>query len=159
MSKKHQNIEIYTDGSCHTKLKIGAWAAMLLFSEKKIELSGKAVETTNNRMELTAVIESIKYLIKNNQSFNKIKIYTDSQYAEKLSFRKEKLKKKNFITKKGTPIQNVDLVKILIQYIENYELEFIKVKAHQKKTNIINYNIVVDKLCRKIVRQTVKELP
>ena len=152
-------IKIYTDGSCHTKLKIGAWASVILFLDKKIELSGKALETTNNRMELTAVIETINYLIKNKLNFSKLKIYTDSQYVEQLSFRKKKLKRNNFITKKGTPIQNVDLVKKMINFIETIELEFIKVKAHQKKTDIINYNIVVDKLSRKIVRQTVKELP
>jgi len=90
--------------------------------------------------------------------FSKTTVKSDSQYVIKIKERKEKLKQANFITKKGKEIQNKDLVIRLIKFIETIELEFIKVKAHQKKTNIRNYNIDVDKTSRKIVRNIVKEI-
>jgi len=60
----HYKFEIYTDGSCHTQLCIGAWASIILVDDKKIVLSGKEFNTTHNRMEILAVIKSIKYLTK-----------------------------------------------------------------------------------------------
>jgi ribonuclease HI len=54
--------EIYTDGSCHTQLCIGAWAAIILIDEEKITLSGKDLDTTHNRMEILAVTEALEYL-------------------------------------------------------------------------------------------------
>ena len=73
----------------------------------------------------------------------------------------EKLKNNHFITKKGIPLQNNDLVQLLIQQIETHTLEFIKVKAHQHSTTgdlntQVNYNSEVDKLARQMVREAVK---
>jgi ribonuclease HI len=157
-------IEIYTDGSCNTKFRIGGWAAILLFSNEKITLSGLEQNTTNNSMELTAVIKAIEFV---EGKFNDaiIQIFTDSQYVHHIPERKEKLKKNQFLTKKGTPIQNSDLVKKLIHKIESRSITFIKVKAHQKSEKIglkdhysspVNYNIEVDKFVRKMVRESVK---
>ena len=151
-------IKIYTDGSCNTKHKIGAWAAIILFDNKQIELHGTDFETTNNRMELIAIIKGVEYVLKNYPDYNKIVIYTDSQYAVRLPQRKTKLLENNFLTKKNKLIQNADLVKIMIQFIETLNIELIKVKAHQKHTDEINYNRVADMLSRKIVRKTVKKL-
>ena len=155
--QKNNMIKIYTDGSCNTKYKIGAWAAILLFDDNQIKLHGQEINTTNNRMELLAIIESIKYVINNFAKLPEIQIYTDSQYAERLPQRKNKLLNNNFLTKKNTLIQNVDLVKIMLQYIDTLDIKFIKVKAHQKTTDKINYNRIVDKLSRQIVRRTVKK--
>ncbi len=151
-------INIYTDGSCHTELKIGAWAAIILCPKESITLTGEAYDTTHNRMELLAAIEALNYIKKNSDlAQEQIVICSDSQYVVELLDRKDKLQAGNYLTKKGLPRQNADLVKQLISYMESLNLDFIKVKAHQKKTDTENYNRTVDKLSRKIVRQLVAE--
>jgi ribonuclease HI len=160
-------VEIYTDGSCHTQYTIGAWAAILLASSEKIILKGEAQDTTHNRMELLAVINAIEFADEKFKNASLV-VYTDSQYVERIPERKEKLKKNNFLTKKGTPLQNYDLVQQLICQIESHTIEFVKVKAHQRPeagslNAQINYNSEVDILARQIVRDAViksyQELP
>jgi ribonuclease HI len=146
-------VEIYTDGSCHTQQCIGGWAAILFVGEGKIVLSGKELDTTHNRMELTAVIKVLEYLREKNIPPAEIKIYSDSQYVVGLTGRKEKLSALHFETRKGNEIRNADLVKEFLALAESTNLQFIKVKAHQKMNDIANYNIEVDKLSRKIVRE------
>ena len=72
---------IYTDGSCHTQLCIGAWAAVVLVDNSKVVLSGIEYETTHNRMEILGVITSIKYVCENYKNITGIKIVSDSQYV------------------------------------------------------------------------------
>ncbi len=148
-------IKAYTDGSCNTKLKIGAWAAIIFIDDKEIVLKNTVINTTNQRMELSAVLNVLNYLKTNKLDDSKIIIYTDSQYVAGIEGRIEKFKLCNYKTKKGEPIRNVDLVKKLVYFIENVNIDFIKVKAHQKGTGTKNYNRDVDKLCRKLVREYV----
>jgi ribonuclease HI len=151
-----KRFEIYTDGSCHTQKKIGAWASILKIDGEKIVLKGEVKNTTHNRMELVAVIEALNYIDKNEYDAQ-LEVYTDSQYVCGILNRKEKLKNNRFLTKKGTSIQNADLVETLIQQIESHSIRFIKVKAHQKAdTESSKYNGQVDKLSRKLVRGNVK---
>lgn len=102
-------------------------------------------------MELTAVIRAIEYAIEHFKG-TQIEIYTDSQYVADLPTRKEKLKTKQFITKKGNELQNTDLLQQLINLMENFPVTFHKVKAHQKTPGIENINREVDIICRQIVR-------
>ena len=146
-------IEIYTDGSCHTQQKIGGWAAIVFLNSEKLVLQGSETETTHNRMELLAVIKSIEYSVKEFNDFGKLLIYTDSQYVERIPFRTKKFVAQDFKTKSGKEIQNIDLVKRLIDLLDSVKVEFVKVKAHQKSTDTVNYNREVDKLARRIVRQ------
>ncbi|MCD4834899.1 MAG: ribonuclease HI [Bacteroidales bacterium] len=150
-------IDIYTDGSCNPQYKIGGWAAIIFINDKKIVLQDIATETTHNRMELKAVINAIEYVLKEIQEFKLIRIYTDSQYVERIPFRTEKLLSKDFITKGGNSLQNSDLIKKLIHLIDCANIEFIKVKAHQKVSETPNYNREVDKLSRKLVRQQINK--
>jgi ribonuclease HI len=145
-------IKIYTDGSCITSSKIGAWAAIIFVDDKKFIIKDIELNTTHNRMELTAVIKALEFLIKEYYSAEKILVYTDSQYVEQIKHRKEKLIQQNFITGKGAPLQNTDLLKVLIELIEQLNPEFIKVKAHQKKSQEENFNREADMLVRKLVR-------
>ena len=147
---------IYTDGSCDTQYCIGAWAAIILIDADKIVLSGVERNTTHNQMELVAVIEAIKYVNNNYSQPADIHIYSDSQYVTGLASRKQKLESSNFITKNGKPIQNTTLVQRLLAYTGTNDLVFEKIKAHQKKTATINYNIEADLLSRKLVREAVK---
>ncbi len=151
-------IIIYTDGSCDTQHAVGAWAAILFVQGTKIVLQGEAENTTNNRMELMAVIEAIEY-VDTHYPDTTMEIYTDSQYVVRLPERQEKLLANNFHTKKGTPIQNYDLVQILLQKLENTKVALSKVAAHQGKcvSEITKFNTEVDRICRKHVREFVKE--
>ena len=145
--------EIYTDGSCHTQKCFGAWAAFLLFNNQKIILSGSEVNTTHNRMEILAVIKAFQYLELNFPETNKVIIVSDSQYVVGLMDRQAKFENSNFKTKANKDIRNIDLVKEILGLISKFDVEFIKIKAHQKPTSIVNYNIEVDKLSRKLVRE------
>jgi ribonuclease HI len=153
-------IQIYTDGSCHTQLVIGAWGAIILVDDKKVVLSAVETDTTHNRMELLGVIKAVEYLeahkwVDPDCHQDDIEVYSDSQYVVNLLIRKARLKQKNFLTKKGTPIQNADLVQKLIKQIELYGISFVKVKAHQKDGDTMNRE--VDILVRNLVRTKVSE--
>ena len=111
-------IKIYTDGSCHSQLLLGAWACLVFIEDEKVILKGEEEATTHNRMELQAVIKALLYIDKRGFEQQELEIYSDSQYVVNLLGREEKLKSKNFITAKGTPIQNVDLVQTLLALIK-----------------------------------------
>ncbi len=145
------SITVYTDGSCHTQLLQGAWAAILFIDDEKVILQGEERDTTHNRMELKAVINALLYVDKRGLQHKLIHIYSDSQYVVNLVDRIEKLRRKNFSTNKGTPIQNIDLIQQLIGQIETHRVQFTKVKAHQKDGDEINreVDIIVRKLLRK----------
>jgi ribonuclease HI len=148
--------EIYSDGSCNTKSRIGAWAAIVLIGQKKIILSDTELNTTHNEMELTAVIKAIEYIQTNYPLLKNIRIYSDSQYVIGLPARKNKLAANKFVSRKGSTIPNAELVVLLLRHVQSFSAEWIKIKAHQKKNETINPNIEVDKLSRKIVRDVVK---
>jgi ribonuclease HI len=148
--------DLYTDGSCHTQYKVGGWAAILWSNEKKIVLSGLVERTTNNRMELTAVIEALAFIRKNYPAVKSIRIYSDSQYVIGLPGRKEKLTLLGYSTKKGNPIPNSDLVINLLEQLNFFSVEWMKIKAHQKTGTLVNFNREADKLSRKLVREAVK---
>lgn len=148
-------IELYTDGSCHTQKRIGAWAALLLMGEKQLTLKGLEKDTTHNRMEIVAVLKAFEFLIAEKIDFDSIVIYSDSQYVVDICERKEKLKQKNYLTKEGLSIQNIDLIKRLVEIIESFPVTFVKVKAHQKKSDSVNYNREVDILVRTYLRQAI----
>lgn len=144
-------IEIYTDGSSHTQKLIGAWAAIIYYNESKIIIKQVVVNTNHNRMEMQAVIQAIKFVDTNYSTNIPIIINSDSQYVVNLVDRKEKLKKNEFITKKGNPVKNLDLVTTLIDQIETHEITFNKIKAHVKDGDIKNRE--VDLLVRKLMRE------
>lgn len=150
--------EVYTDGSCHTQHCIGGWASILFIGKDKIVLSGVENDTTHNRMEILAVINAIEYLQKNYSKITNVKLVSDSQYVIGLIDRQMKFIKSNFKTKAGNDIRNLDLVKVLLNLNKSISIRFIKIKAHQKETDIINYNNEVDKICRNLVRGAVNNI-
>lgn len=151
-----QDIIIYVDGSCNSSLLFGAWAAIFQAEGKRLVLTGSQANTTHNRMELTAVIKAVEYAKENYPNCN-YHIYTDSQLVFNLTSRKEKLLSNRFITKKGNELLNKDLMEKLIRYIESLPITFIKVKAHQKSTAEENLNREVDMICRKTMREGIRE--
>lgn len=153
-----EEITVFTDGSCHTQLLIGSWAAILFNDGKRTTLSGIAHDTTHNRMELQAVIESLNYVLAN-YAGAKVCIYSDSQYVVGLEARQQKITAADHKTKAGNYIQNVDLVKQLWELQTKVIVRFVKVAAHQPKAETANYNIDVDVVVRGILRDAVSSLP
>ena len=77
------DIIIYTDGGCTGNPGPGGWAAVILYNEQEIRLSGGDLSTTNNKMELTAVIKALMHINEKSDLKNKsVEIYTDSQYVK-----------------------------------------------------------------------------
>ena len=148
-------IEVYTDGSYDNTTNKGAWAAIVFFEDKKTVLSGKIAGSTHNRMEITAVIEAISFIKSHYQDHvESIQIFSDSQYVIGLPARQVKLQSQDFFTKKGKTLNNTDLIVSLFEALTAFPIILTKVKAHQKKTDTENHNIEVDKLCRKLMRET-----
>ena len=151
----NSTIEIFTDGSFHPQTCIGAWVAILFIGDKKTTLSDTENDTTNNRMELTAVIKAIEFVKEKHQAFKEIQIISDSQYVIGLIGRQEKFVKLNFKTLSGQDIRNVDLVKHFLKLNAETKIHFTKIKAHQQQTSAVNYNIKADILARHLVREVV----
>lgn len=76
------SIKIYTDGGCTGNPGPGGWGVVILHNDQEIKLSGGNESTTNNKMELTAVIKALEYVGKNFGFHNEYAIYTDSQYVK-----------------------------------------------------------------------------
>ena len=150
-------IIIYTDGSCHTQQQLGAWSAIILVNDTKIILSGIETNTTHQRMELTAVISAIEYVQQHYKTSKNIQLNSDSQYVIGLISRADKLAAKNYQTKKGNEIANENLVKKWLFLNSLYIIECIKIKAHQQLSETTKYNIEVDKLSRKLVRDEIRK--
>jgi len=147
----HKYITVFTDGSCNPVQKIGAWVAIVLIDGQKIILKGQETNTTNQRMELTSVLNALQYINENHPG-SEVNICTDSQYVIGIQKRRPFIERKNFLTKKATFIRNDDLVRVLISFLDSIKIEFTKVVAHQKSEGEVNYNREADQLARAIVR-------
>lgn len=123
-----KQVQIYTDGACSGNPGPGGWGAVLRYGEHEIELSGGERETTNNRMELTAVIEALKKL-----KFRcNVTIYTDSKYVADAFLQgwiwgwiKNGWKKSD-----KKPVLNPELWQELLKEINKHEYKIIWVKGH-----------------------------
>ncbi|MBR2921891.1 MAG: ribonuclease HI [Alphaproteobacteria bacterium] len=136
------DVEIYTDGACSGNPGAGGWGALLRYGNIEKELSGGEVNTTNNRMELTAVIEALKALKKPCN----IVLYTDSRYVmDGVNEWLPNWKLNGWRTaNKKTPVKNIDLWQSLESLIENHKIKWIWVKGHNGHPE----NERVDKLAR-----------
>ena len=128
MSEKEFKVTIYTDGACSGNPGAGGWGAILMHGDKKKEFSGFERETTNNKMELTAVIEALKKLKKPCM----VKLYSDSAYvvnALTLGWL-ENWKNNGWRGSDKKPVKNIELWEELDKLLEVHDVEFIKVKGH-----------------------------
>lgn len=136
---------VYTDGACSSNPGPGGWGAIILLPTKNIKLSGYEFETTNNRMELKAIIRGLETCIQLKQKT--IEIYSDSAYAVN-AVNKGWLKLwrlNGWKTSSASEVKNKDLwEKLLVILKLNLDLKFIKVKGHSGDT----YNEMADKLAR-----------
>ena len=120
-------VEIWTDGACKGNPGIGGWGAYLIYGKHVKELFGGEKETTNNRMELTAVIEALRLL---NRPC-KIVLHVDSSYVKDgITKWIDGWKAKNWRTANKQPVKNVDLWQALQEQIARHEIEWRWVKGH-----------------------------
>jgi ribonuclease HI len=122
-----KQVNIYTDGACSGNPGPGGWGALLMYGNTEMELSGYESDTTNNRMEMMAVIQALKKL----KEPCKINIHTDSKYV--LQGMTEWLpgwKAKGWKTADKKPVKNVDLWQQLEQGIAGHDVKWTWVKGH-----------------------------
>lgn len=121
-------VEIFTDGACSGNPGAGGWGAILRCNQAERELSGGHDDTTNNRMELTAVIEALKALKKECE----ITVYTDSRYVmDGVEQWLPNWKRNNWRTaNKKSPVKNVDLWQELDALLGSHHIKWVWVKGH-----------------------------
>lgn len=128
---EHQQVEIYSDGACKGNPGPGGWGALLRYNGKEKELFGGARDTTNNRMELTAVIAGLQALTRPCH----VVVYTDSQYVKNgISEWIHNWKKRGWKTASKEPVKNADLWQALDAARAQHEVEWRWVKGHAGHT-------------------------
>lgn len=124
----NKKVTIYTDGACSGNPGKGGWGAILIYGDAVKEISGGEDNTTNNRMELKAVIEALKAL----KSPCDVEIYSDSAYVVNAFTQKwiDNWIKNNWKTADKKSVKNVDLWQELLVLIKTHNVTFKKVKGH-----------------------------
>jgi ribonuclease HI len=127
MNETSEIIDIYTDGACRGNPGPGGWGALLMFNGRVREISGAETATTNNRMELLAVINALGALKRSVRA----RIYTDSQYV-RLGITEwlPGWKARGWRTADRKPVKNQDLWQQLDELAAGHELEWHWVKGH-----------------------------
>ena len=133
-------VAIYTDGACSGNPGPGGWGAVLIYGEHEKQLSGGERETTNNRMELTAVIEALSLLKRPCE----VTLTTDSKYVSD-SVTKGWVygwKKRGWKKSDGKPALNPDLWEKLLPLLQMHDVTFVWIKGHAGH----KYNEICDRL-------------
>lgn len=141
MSKKNKKtVIVFTDGACSGNPGPGGWAALLQWNEKEKELTGGDPDTTNNRMEMRAVIEALNAL---NQPCH-VKIHSDSALIVNAFNRGwiDAWLRRNWKKANKKPVENRDLWEEMLTAMQPHDVEWIKVKGHSDNER----NNRVDKL-------------
>jgi ribonuclease HI len=120
-------VEIFSDGACRGNPGPGGWGALLRFNNKEKELWGGEAATTNNRMELTAVIRALEAL----KQPSRVRLYTDSQYVQKgITAWILDWKRRGWRTADKKPVKNADLWRQLDELAALHDVEWHWVKGH-----------------------------
>ena len=140
-----EEITIYTDGACSGNPGPGGWGAILMYKDNIKEISGGKKDTTNNVMELTAVIEALKLL----KFPCKVNLYSDSAYVVNAFLQNWVInwQKNNWKTSDKKDVKNKELWQELIELTHIHNVNFIKVKGHADN----EYNNRCDELARKAI--------
>jgi ribonuclease HI len=123
----NEPVEVFTDGACRGNPGPGGWGVILRTKGKEKELWGGEAATTNNRMELTAVIRALEALTRP----SRISLYTDSQYVQKgISEWIHSWKRRGWKTADKNPVKNEDLWRRLDELAAGHEVEWHWVRGH-----------------------------
>lgn len=142
-----EKVVIYTDGACSGNPGPGGWGAILMYKENKKEISGGKKDTTNNIMELTAVIEGLKLL----KYPCEVDLYSDSAYVVNAFVQGwiYNWKKNNWKTAGKEPVKNKEIWQELYALTKTHKVNFIKVKGHSDN----EYNNRCDELARNAIKK------
>lgn len=141
-----KKVQIYTDGACSGNPGVGGWAAILIYNGHLKEISGYNKDTTNNRMELFAIIQGLHTL----KEPCEVELYSDSAYAID-AINKGWLKNwqnADWKTADKKEVKNRDLWNDLSLKISRHNVSFIKVKGHSDN----EYNNRCDKLAKAAIK-------
>ncbi len=140
-------VTIYTDGACSGNPGPGGWAAILIYGDSKKEISGGNKKTTNNIMELTAILEGLKAL-----KFEcDVEVYSDSAYSVN-AFNQGWIYnwiKKGWRIADGSPVKNKEIWQEIYELTKKHNVKFIKVKGHSDN----EFNNRCDELARKEIEK------
>ena len=144
-----KHVDIYTDGACSGNPGKGGWAAILIYNGHEKEVAGNYPETTNNRMELFAIINGLMQL----KEPCEVTVYSDSAYSLNpfLEGWIDDWQAHNWKEGAKNPIKNVDLWKVLLTLMKKHVVNYVKVKGHSDN----EYN----NRCDKLAREEIKKLP
>jgi ribonuclease HI len=122
-----KQLEIFTDGACKGNPGPGGWGAVIRYGKHEKEISGGDVDTTNNRMELSATIQALKILIEPCQ----VKLHTDSRYViDGITKWIHGWQRNGWKNASKQPVSNIDLWHDLIEAAARHQVEWIWVKGH-----------------------------
>ena len=141
-----KKVTIYTDGACSGNPGVGGWGAVLMFNGVEKRISGAERETTNNRMELFAVISALECL----KEPCEVTVYSDSAYTVK-GFAEGWVygwEKKGWKKPDNKQVLNVDLWQRLLALTRVHSVKFVKVKGHADN----EYNNICDKLATDAIK-------
>lgn len=142
-----EEVVIYTDGACSGNPGPGGWGSILMYKDNKKEISGGKLDTTNNVMELTAVIEALKLL-----KFKcKVSLYSDSAYVIN-AFNQKWIygwMKNGWKNASKEPVKNKELWQELYELTKKHDVTFIKVKGHSDN----EYNNRCDEMAREAIKK------
>ncbi len=120
-------VEIYTDGACRGNPGPGGWGVLMRYSGRTKEMSGGSLQTTNNRMELTAAIEALRALRRPCE----VVLYTDSQYLRRgITQWMSAWRQRGWRTAGRKPVKNEDLWRALDELASCHEIDWRWVKGH-----------------------------
>ena len=155
MSETLKSVEIFTDGACSGNPGPGGWAAILRYGIHELEISGSMPQTTNNRMEVFAVISALGKL----KTRCNVTVYSDSSYLVN-AFNEHWLdnwQRRGWKTSDGKPVENQDLWRLLLLTInkKGHNVAFRKVKGHSDHPE----NNRCDALARGAIQQYLSRNP
>jgi ribonuclease HI len=150
MERDESNIvEIFTDGACSGNPGPGGYGILLRYEKKVKEIAGYCPNTTNNRMELTAVIEGLKTLTRP----SRVRIVTDSKYVyQGITTWINGWLKKNWLNSQKKPVLNRDLWEELLAVSKPHQIEWQWIKGHSQHPE----NERCDMLARHAIRENLK---
>lgn len=143
-------VEIYTDGACRGNPGIGGWGAALYYDNKKKEIYGGDLETTNNKMELTAAIKALALLKRPCE----VVLHTDSQYVKNgITEWLSNWKKRNWKTRNKEPVKNIELWQQLDQEASRHHIKWCWVRGHSGHPG----NELADRLANRAIDELLKK--
>ena len=144
------DVDVFTDGACKGNPGVGGWGVLLKYGDRTRELCGGEAHTTNNRMELTAVIRALETL---NRRCH-VRLHTDSKYVQQgITAWIHAWKKRGWKTTDKKPVKNEDLWRQLDDLAREHEIEWLWVKGHSGHDGNERADELANQGCAGVVRE------